>query len=241
MKVFSSLDDALSLIRGSFCLGGRGFKTPMVDQECNNGRVSVWITCGIPGTGKTTLSETIRNAYPPYSCAVVSRDEIRTDLLWDSRKLDRKTQKLQNKWMDRMTSWEVQERLARMLDDPKKHWNGIVVDGCHTDANTLENLLEFLNQYENRIIVHLIIVGDEDSPCFHAINDRKEGDYSDYGPHGHHQSLPHCVVQRKREEMKDLLENHLNCIVPHVDDVFWIRECAGRPAFSKSYREYCQK
>ena len=237
MKIFTSLNDVLAVVKGSFCLGGRGFKTPLVDQECNNGRITIWITCGIPGTGKTTLSELLRSAYPPYSCAVVSRDEVRTDLLWDSRKLDQETREKQNKWMDRMTSWEVQERLAKMLNDPKKHWNAIVVDGCHTDANTLRNLLDFFDQYENRVLVHLIIVGDEESACYHAVNARSEGDYSDYGPHGHHQSLPLCVINRKRTEMRDLLSKHLEEIIPRVDDIYWIRECAGRPAFSKSYRE----
>ena len=196
----------MTTIRGAFCLGARTFTTPMVDQEPNNGRTTVWVTCGIPGVGKTTISEAIRSAYPPFHCAVVSRDEIRTDIL--------------------------------MLDEEnQKHWSAIVIDGCHTDYKTLEGLLIFLGQFGSRVLIHLMLIGDADSVCYHSINDRKEGDYSDYGPHGHHQALPDCVVKRKRAEMKDLLDNHFKCLLDRVDDLYWLRECAGRPPFSQYYRE----
>ena len=237
MKIFTSLDDVIAAIHGGFCLGARTFKTPMVNQHPNNGRTTIWVTCGIPGVGKTTISEAIRSAYPPFQCAVVARDEIRTDLLWDIRKMDPEIQEKSIAWMDRMTSWEVQERLQRMLQDEKKTWSAIVVDGCHTEYNTLESLLMFLEQFGNKVIIHLLIIGDDESLCFHAINARKEGDYSDYGPQGHHQSIPDCVVKRKREEMKDLLENHFGCLVQKVDDIYWLRECAGRPQYSETYRK----
>lgn len=237
MKIFTSLDDVLATIRGGFCLGARTFTTPVVDQHPNNGRTTFWITCGIPGTGKTTLSEAIRQAYPPFQCTVVSRDETRTDLLWDLRKLPKEEQERQNKWMDRMTSWEVQERIHRIMDDEKKTWSAVVVDGCHTEFNTLENLLDFINQYGNSVLVHLIIVGDPDSACYHAVTPKQEGDYSDYGPQGKHQSLPLVVLERKREEMKELLDKHLKCLLNRVDDIYWLRECPGRHAFSKVYRE----
>ena len=238
MKIFTSLDDVMTTIRGAFCLGARTFTTPMVDQEPNNGRTTVWVTCGIPGVGKTTISEAIRSAYPPFHCAVVSRDEIRTDILWDLRKLGPEVQERSLKHMDRLTSIEVQERVGRMLDEEnQKHWSAIVIDGCHTDYKTLEGLLIFLGQFGSKVLIHLMLIGDHDSVCFHAINDRKEGDYSDYGPHGHHQALPDCVVKRKRAEMKDLLDNHFKCLLDRVDDLYWLRECAGRPPFSQYYRE----
>lgn len=237
MKIFTSLDDVIAEIHGGFCLGARTFTTPMVDQHPNNGRTTVWVMCGIPGVGKTTLAEGIRNAYPPFQCAVIARDEVRTDLLWDIRKMSPEMQEKSKEWMDRMTSWEVQERLGRLLSDEKKTWSGVVIYGCHTDYKTLESLLIFLNQFGNQVLVHLVIIGDHDSLCHHAINGREEGDYSDYGPHGHHQSLPDCVVKRKREEMKDLIENHFGCLVQKVDDIYWLREHTGRPTFSKKYRE----
>lgn len=241
MKVFSSLQDAITNIRGCFCLGCRTFQTPMVEQHPNNGRTTVWILCGIPGTGKSTIAEILAQSYPPFSCVIISRDETRTGLLHDMEHLDEDTRKRRHNMLDELTTWEVISRLQRLITDtPKKERRAaIIIDGCHTDYMTVMHLLLCLNEMGNDVIVNFVVLGDADSVCCHAINDRKEGDYSDYGPKGFHQSLPDCVVKRKRQEMHDLIKNHSNDIVSLVDEVYCIPDCFDR--FARQHRPLFDK
>lgn len=224
------MKDAIATIRGSFCFGCRTFQTPMVDQHPNNYRTTFWIMCGIPGTGKSTVAEVLKNAYPPFRSIVISRDEIRTDLIYDFSKLDEETRKRHMSMLDDFTSWAVIKRIRRLINSTKKEdrYAAIIIDGCHTNYTTLLELLLALNQMGNQVIVNLVVVGDEESICCHAINDRKEGDYSDYGPHGHHQALPNVVIERKRREMHELLRHRSKDIFKRVDEIYCIPDAFDR-------------
>lgn len=229
-KIYSSMTDAIAEIRGNFCLGCRTFLTPPVDQHCNNGRTTIWILCGIPGTGKTTVAELLRNAYPPFRAVTISRDEIRTDLIYDFSKLDRETRENKMNMLDEFTSWEVIRRIRKLINGTprEERFSAIIIDGCHTNYMTLLELLLYLEQFGNQVIVNLMILGDEESVCCHAINDRKEGDYSDYGPHGHHQALPNVVIERKRKEMHELLRQRSKDIFKRVDEIYCIPDAFDR-------------
>lgn len=227
MRIFTSVYDVMATIRGSFCLGGRGFNTPVVEQMPDNGIITVWVLVGIPGTGKTTIADLMRTAYPPYKCRVISRDETRTDLLIDFERLPEEERNLRLKMMDVLTTRAVCARIRSFLDDPGRLCS-LIIDGCHTDYNTLNQTLDTILAYGKKVHIHLLILGDPDSACCHAVSDKKEGDYSDYGPHGIHENIPIVVLERKRREMSHLLHEEMPNILPKVDEVFCILDCFDR-------------
>lgn len=227
MRIFTTVYDVMDTIRGNFCLGGRGFTTPVVDQVPNNGRITVWVLVGVPGTGKTTIAHQMMNAYPPFRCRAVSRDEARTDLLIEFESLNETERLLHIKSMDALVTRRVNERIRAMLDNPGRLC-ALIVDGCHTDYNVLSQVLNCLETYGSKVLIHLLMLGDPDSVCCHAVSPNQEGDYSDYGPHGTHQNVPLVVLERKRKEMADLLTNHMKEILMRVDEVYCIYDCFDR-------------
>lgn len=232
MKIYTTVYDVMATIRGNFCLGGRGFNTPLVDQVPNNGIITVWIMVGIPGTGKTTISEMMKNAYPPYRCKVISRDETRTDILIDLERLPEDERKIRLKAMDTLTTRGVMERVRFFLDDPGRLCS-LIIDGCHTHWLTLLEMIDCVARYGNKVLINLLILGDPESTCCHAVSPKEEGDYSDYGPHGTHQNIPIVVLERKRKEMADLLTNHMEQIIPKVDEIYCILDCFDRKKKAK--------
>lgn len=217
MNCFSSLEDAINAIHGGFALGHRTFETH-TDVLGRQRQTTVWVLCGLPGVGKSTLAEAIYRAYPPFRCKVISRDHIRTDLLWQARKGDAKGELGD---LDQKVSNLVIQEVKQAINT--KCCVGLVIDGCHTRFSVLFDLLRFLNGFLNQIQVNLLVIGNELSECNHGVNEKNEGDYGDYSSNGQHNAIPRCVLVRKRKELAETLRTeNMKRLIQYVDECLFI-------------------
>lgn len=177
-------------------------------------RTSFYVLCGIPGTGKSTYAKILQNKYVEGDCIIISRDEIRGNLLWDLRKEEKEKQKEKIKKLDYLVSQKVLDTIEERLSQRK--YFGVIIDGCHTNYKILFKLLQFLNTFDDAI-VNLLIVGYCDSPCNYTITNKKEGDYSDYDENFQHNAIPQNVLQRKRDEMRFLFTNLFEFMLMYID------------------------
>lgn len=213
MNHFSSLDDALACINHGFAFGCRLF-TSHCHQDLP-GQTVVWITCGLPGVGKSAFAKRIFEAYPPLACRMITRDVVRTDILWEDRKKANK----ETYNLDRRVSEAVLERLKDNLED---HPAAIIVDGCHVEYHCLLQLVQFLHAYGNDVMTNLIIMGDERSWSNHELSSKDEGDYSDFGPNGRHTSLPLAVFEKKQKQFFELLRTSKFQDIKHYLDYCFV-------------------
>lgn len=227
MKNFTAIKEAIASIRGNFCLGCRMFQQP------NNSSTTIWITCGIPGTGKSTITRLLQRAYLPLYIKVISRDKIRSELIQEFNQItDEEVRKQQLKMMDDYISTLVIKQIHRLICNTKKENRcaAIIVDGCHTNYMTLLELLLTLNQLQDQVLINLLVVGDEESVCCTSINHKKEGDYSDYGVNGLHNAVPKVIIDKKRKEMHELIRHRSKDIFKLIDGLYCVPD-----AFNQSY------
>lgn len=230
MKNFSTIKEAIASIRGKFCLGCRMFQQP------NNTSTTIWITCGIPGTGKSTIAKLLHKAYSPLYSKIISRDVIRSELIQEVNQItDEEVRKQQLKIMDDFVSSLVIKQIHRLVCNTKKEDRcaAIIIDGCHTDYMTLLELLLTLNQLQDQVLINLLVVGDEDSICCTSVNHKKEGDYSDYGPNGLHKAVPKIIIDRKRKEFHELIRHRSKDIFKLIDGLFCVPDAFNRLHYVK--------
>lgn len=190
-----------------------------------NRKLSFFIMCGLPGTGKTTLSEKIKNYFAEDEAIILSRDKIRGNILWDIRKASKEEQQAVLNNLDS----KVTEKIIEILKKLRKEfeYKAIIIDGCHTNCKTLTTLISAVDDYKNNCNIFLCIVGDHTSQCCHKITNKSEGDYSDYKEDLSHDSVPDCVISKKRTELELLLSKYLEAISYYIDAI-----CTF-PAYSK--------
>lgn len=179
-------------------------------------KISIFIFCGIPGTGKSTYSKILQNKFVEGDCKIISRDELRGNLLWEMRKEEQEEQNKKRKKLDKLVSKKVFEEISLAIEENK--FSGIIIDGCHTDWKILAKLLQFVNKIENTII-HVLIVGNYVSETNWEISNKKEGDYSDYDEKFNHEKIPLEVLSRKRNEMRVLFSYYFQFMIPLIDYV----------------------
>lgn len=177
-------------------------------------KISIFIFCGIPGTGKTTYSKILQNKFVEGDCKIISRDQLRGNILWELRKEEEQSKKI--KKLDKLVSKKVFEEISLAIEENK--FSGIIIDGCHTDWKILAKLLQFVNKIENAII-HVLIVGNYISETNWEISNKKEGDYSDYDDQFNHAKIPLEVLSRKRNEMRILFSYYFQFMIPLIDYV----------------------
>lgn len=183
-------------------------------------KVSFFVLCGLPGVGKTTLANEIKSCYFENDAIILSRDEIRVDILWEMRKDEPEKQKETTLYLDDQVSEKMISKIHECVDQDKYY--GIIIDGCYTNWKDLLWLLLEINNFKNDPIINLLIIGNENSKCHYLISDKKEGDYSDYNEDGTHKTIPFCVLQRKRKELKDLLEKRIDSLYNHIDFIVFL-------------------
>lgn len=168
----------------------------------------VFVTMGLPGTGKTSFCEVLANAVPACMCKLIQRDALRMDLLWDIRKLDPKKQQRALSDLDDLTTSRVIEEFDSAYDN--EHLQTFIIDGCHTDQNTMFTLLRHIRDYtkDDPVFLSVCIIGSPSSKTAHQVTGQSEGDYSSFSPHGEHNSIPLSVLNKKRQQMKDFLNNN---------------------------------
>lgn len=179
-------------------------------------KISIFIFCGIPGTGKSTYSKILQNKFVEGDCKIISRDELRGNILWELRKEEQEKQNEKIKKLDKLVSKKVYEGISSAIEENK--FSGIIIDGCHTNWKTLAKLLQFVNKIENTII-HVLIVGNYVSETNWKISNKKEGDYSDYDDQFNHEKIPLEVLSRKRTEMRVLFSHYFQFMIPLIDYV----------------------
>lgn len=182
-------------------------------------KVTFYVLCGLPGTGKSTFAEKIKNSYCKGEAIILSRDVIRTNLLWEIRKEPKEIQQKTIHKLDKLVTEKMIDKINYTVRK-QKYW-GIIIDGCHTEWKTLSFILFCLESFENSII-NLYIIGNEESKCAYHVTNKKEGDYSDYKSDFSHDAIPLCVVERKRKEMKKLLNNYLVHVYSYTDFIIFI-------------------
>lgn len=191
-------------------------------------KISFFITCGLPGTGKTTFCEKIKNYYPENEAIILSRDYIRGNILWQIRKKSKEEQKTVIENLDFKVTEELVQIITSIREEYEEfQYKAIIIDGCHTNWKTLTSIILAIGDIKNKCNIYLCIIGDNLSQCCHNVTYKEEGDYSDYKEDFTHDSVPECVIKKKRNEMELLLTKYLEFISYYVDAICMY------PAYSK--------
>lgn len=94
----------------------------------------VWLTCGIPGSGKSTVLSKRIAAAEPETAVIISRDMIRFSLLGDSDDYFSKEDEV----------WDLFVRAAQAaINDP--FINDIYIDATHLNAKSRSKVLNALD------------------------------------------------------------------------------------------------
>lgn len=194
--------------------------------------LTVQILIGVPGVGKSHHAQFMKLSNNRVK--VINRDEIRCDtiafkaaeaamkanrtdpaaaLADEDKEFEKfvethKDIKGLHEEVDEYERKLFQITMKRLRSRSNPRINFIIFDGCHTQWNVLEELIQTIKKYPE-VYLEVFIFGDEKSPSEIPTNDKKEGDYTDYQRWGYHNAIPKEVLERKRKELKDLLDNHL--------------------------------
>lgn len=190
-----------------------------------NDKVSnFFILIGLPGVGKTSFCRILEDYFKSISeTRVIERDQIRCDLIWEKRK-DEDLAKIIPDLDPQVNKVELM-LVKNAVDDNQT----VILDGCHSEIFHLLNIIRTIKNKNPESNVSLIFLGDENSRCFHSLSDNSEGDYSDYEPDFSHTSIPKVVLDRKRKELKGLIEHFTKGLKFHADALYflpqkWLKE-----------------
>lgn len=194
--------------------------------------LTVQILIGLPGVGKSHHAQFMKLSNNRVK--VINRDEIRCDTIafkaaeaalkanrtdpaatladedkeFEKFVKEHKEIKGLDGEVDEYERKLFQITMKRLRSRSNPRINFIIFDGCHTKWKSLEELISCIKKYPE-VYLEVYIFGDDKSSSEIPLNNKKENDYSDYQRWGFHNSIPEEVFERKRKELKDLLDNHL--------------------------------
>lgn len=185
-----------------------------------------FIMIGIPGVGKTSFSKSMFEESPwgTLKAELVSRDEIRCNLIWEARKSQDISNQLLNldKEVDRLEIASIEKHLE------KRQEKIVILDGCHTQFFHLLNIIDTIKKLSPDSLVNLFFIGDENSKCYHKLSEHKEGEYSDYNLQSEgssqHDTIPKEVLTRKRKELKELITYFTKALRFKADAVYFLSQ-----------------
>lgn len=197
--------------------------------------LTVQILMGLPGTGKSSYAMFMRQMNPRVT--VITRDVIRCEVLWysmyegnedktDLSVFEKHFEELLKECrvpnldlkIDKEERLAVERKIRKLNSKPNPKYNLIILDGCHTKWECIQRLLKVIRKFKNTYI-ELIFFGNYESECHHKLTLKPEGDYTDYKNTFQHTSIPIRVLQRKREEFKDIFQNHMDELKQMSDNI----------------------
>ena len=171
-------------------------------------RKNFFITLGLPGVGKTTFCELLSASFPPGTCKIINRDEIRAGIVWELRKLSPEAQKAEKDEIDDRVTERVINHFSEILAN-EPSISSIIIDGCHTYFPCLYSILEAIHgscgMLKQSFAIHLCMIGSPLSKCAHKLSSKSKDDYSDYTRGGYHTAIPKEVFKLKRIQYFNLI------------------------------------
>lgn len=197
---------------------------PITDRPKN---LFIYVMVGLPGVGKTTFSQYIKESCPNGLATIISRDEMRAQRIWENRKLSSNEQRAKNLSLDYQVTLDCLEQFNHELTI-KKH-RVIIFDGCHTNVKELVPLLLYIrengeNWWKGKVILSLIFIGGPNTKTNIRLNTTRPEDYLDYkDKRGAHDSVPKRVFLKKKEQYRELQElDNLEKVLPICDFVYQV-------------------
>lgn len=115
---------------------------------------TLYIMCGIPGSGKSYFANNFLHAD-----VVVSRDKVRFSMLGD-----------QEKYFDHER--EVFDEFARLLGHHLKHFNTVVADATHLNIWSRKKLTQAIDKYIKDYRIVYVVCAPSLNVCLHRNNKR---------------------------------------------------------------------
>ena len=206
---------------------------PITDRPSN---LYVFIMVGLPGIGKTTFAEYIKESCPAGQAVIISRDEMRDKELWESRKLPPDEQKVIRSTLDFKVTLDCLDQYEEELT-VQRH-RVIIFDGCHTNHKDLVELLLYIREaaedrFKGNLFISLVMIGLPDSKTNIRLNNTRPEDYVDYkNRRGIHDSVPKKVFLTKKAQFRELLKTkNLDKVLRICDFAFRITPVLARAPY----------
>lgn len=178
----------------------------------------IFILCGIPGVGKTTLGDNIQRMFAKAGTNLycLNRDAIRVNMLNLFRQAAMEKRDDFRNLIPRNFDTILTASCATKMDHRVYGRDGVVFDACNTDLTELLFLLKLLGQHwcTSMQKIHLVFVGDPSSKCSHRVIDSDPSLYSEYDHEDdsldyfkdEHSKIPRKVLEAKRKQMEELIK-----------------------------------
>lgn len=166
--------------------------------------MSLFILCGVPGSGKTTVTDAMfkHELKTNHRTCIITRDDVRVRIL-NGPKCPYLPKDKMSLPVDMLCN-------ASIISSLENEYRAIY-DGCNTSIYRLNLLLEMIRHVHFHIPIVLIMLGDDETETKHKVVDVDATLFSEYerDEEGNllpnHSAIPRSVMEEKRKEMKELI------------------------------------